>query len=153
MRKTPIIVLFAFLLAATAMPTLADGGGDRYASSSRLGAFQDLIESNDFERAVEELSAALEETPEDPDLLNLYAFSNRKLARFDIALEHYMKALEIDPEHRGANEYLGELYLQMGQLDKAEERLGVLDDACFFGCREYDKLKQAITEYRQQNPS
>jgi hypothetical protein len=61
--------------------------------------------------------------------------------------------LQIDPQHRGANEYLGELYLQIGQLDKAEERLEVLDKECFFGCEEFDELKEAIADYRKQNPS
>ncbi|MDJ0776416.1 MAG: tetratricopeptide repeat protein [Gammaproteobacteria bacterium] len=132
--------------------TLADGGS-RYESNSRLDAYYELIEASEYEQAIEKLAVALQDSPQDADLLNLYAFSNRKLARFDVALEHYMKALAVEPEHRGANEYLGELYLQMGELDKAEERLVVLDDACFFGCREYDMLEQAIREYRQQNPS
>ena len=91
--------------------------------------------------------------PDDADLLNLYAFSQRKLNKFDIALENYQKALQIDPEHRGANEYLGELYLILDQPDKAEERLEVLDRECFFGCEEYDELKQAIEDYRKQNPT
>ncbi len=76
----------------------------------------------------------LKETPEDADMLNLLAYSQRKLQRFDEALVNYQKALGIEPEHRGANEYLGELYLQLGQPDKAQERLQVLDEACFFGC-------------------
>ena len=32
------------------------------------------------------------------------------------ALAHYGKALELKPEHRGANEYLGELYLDLGRM-------------------------------------
>jgi hypothetical protein len=35
----------------------------------------------------------------------------------------------------------------MGQLDKAKERLKVLDGACFFGCEEYTDLKEAISAY------
>ena len=65
----------------------------------------------------------------------------------------YTKALEIKPRHLGANEYLGELYLEQGELEKAEERLAVLDKACFFGCDEFDDLERAIEEYRKQNPS
>jgi hypothetical protein len=45
------------------------------------------------------------------------------------------------------------IYLQLGQPEEAEKRLAVLDKACFFGCREYDELKQAIAEYRMKNPS
>jgi tetratricopeptide (TPR) repeat protein len=86
-------------------------------------------------------------------MLNLLAYSQRKLQRFDAALVNYQKALDIEPEHRGANEYLGELYLQLGQLDKAQERLQVLDDACYFGCDEFDELEEAIEVYRSQNSS
>ncbi len=50
--------------------------------------------------------------------------------------------------HRGANEYLGELYLQTGDLAKAKERLEKLDDICFFGCGEYNDLKAAIEAYK-----
>jgi tetratricopeptide (TPR) repeat protein len=75
------------------------------------------------------------------------------MKNFDIALDYYQQALAIEPDHRGANEYLGELYLQTGQPEKAEERLKVLDEECFFGCDEYDELEAAIEEYRKQNPS
>lgn len=152
MYKTALTFLVGLLVMLPFGGALADGGS-RYDSNSRLDPFYELIEAGKYEQAIEKLATALQDSPEDADLLNLYAFSNRKLERFDVALEHYMKALAVEPEHRGANEYLGELYLQTGQLDKAEERLVVLDDACFFGCREYDQLEQAIREYRQQNPS
>ena len=64
------------------------------------------------------------------------------------ALKHYKIALRLAPRHRGANEYLGELYLALGQLKKAEERLAVLDRACLFGCEEYTELKEAIAAYK-----
>ena len=54
----------------------------------------------------------------------------------------------IDPRHRGALEYSGELYLQTGPLDKAEQRLAALDKACFFRCSEYSDLKKAIERYK-----
>jgi hypothetical protein len=61
--------------------------------------------------------------------------------------------LALKPKHRGANEYLGELYLEMGDLAKAEERLEVLDGACWFGCDEYSDLKEAIAKYKAQTGS
>jgi Flp pilus assembly protein TadD len=134
------------------MPVLADGGNDS-STGSRLKAFQELIEKQQFQQAIKELDTALQDDPDDADLLNLLAYSHRQLEHFDIALDYYQQALKIKPKHRGANEYLGELYLILGQLEKAEERLAVLDKACFFGCGEYDELKQAIREYRRKNPS
>jgi len=46
--------------------------------------------------------------------------------------------------HRGANEYLGELFLELGRIDRAKERLAVLDRACPFGCAEYEDLRRRI---------
>lgn len=143
--STCLVIIAAGALSSAAV---ADGGyGNR---DSALTPFQKLIEAQRYQAAIDKLQSALAEKPNDADLLNLLAFSQRKLERFDEALVNYRKALEIEPEHRGANEYLGELYLQLGQPEMAEERLKVLDGACFFGCDEYDELENAIEAYRAE---
>jgi tetratricopeptide (TPR) repeat protein len=140
-------LILAFIAACTLSAGVhADGGyGNR---NSRLAPYQELIEAKKYEEAIEKLKAALAKKADDADLLNLLAFSQRKLMRFDEAMANYQQALRLEPEHRGANEYLGELYLQLDQPERAMERLQVLDDACFFGCSEYDDLKRAIRDYR-----
>jgi len=92
--------------------------------------------------------AGHEEDPEDADVLNLLGYGYRKTGDFDQSRGYYLQALAIEPKHRGANEYLGELYLETGQLDKAEERLAVLDKACWIGCEEYTELKESIDKYK-----
>jgi tetratricopeptide (TPR) repeat protein len=84
------------------------------------------------------------------DWNNLMGYSLRKGPTPDFAgaEKFYNEALRIDPKHRGALEYSGELYLQTGDLAKAEQRLAALDKACFFGCEEYDDLKKAIAQYK-----
>jgi tetratricopeptide (TPR) repeat protein len=150
MRGTLILILALTVSGITSTSVFADAGSSR---DSRLAPFQKLIDADKYEMAISELTKELGESPDDADLLNLLAYSQRKLMRFDEALVNYQKALEIEPKHRGANEYLGELYLQLGQLDKALERLKVLDKACFFGCEEFDELEEAIETYRSQNAS
>ncbi len=152
MIKKTLLKLVLVISVLTALPVFA-AGGDNWDSDSPLAPIQKLIEQQQFQQAIEKLDAALQDNPDDADLLNLMAYSHRKLDHFDIALDYYQKALQIVPKHRGANEYLGELYLRLGQLEEAEQRLAVLDKACFFGCDEFDELKQAIEEYRRQNPS
>ena len=149
-QRLLLVILLVFGLASS--PVVADGGSYS-GSNSRLAPFQELIEDEEYEQAITLLEEALRDDPDDADLLNLMVFSNRKLGNFDVALGFYQQALKIEPKHRGANEYLGELYLQLGKPEEAEKRLAVLDKACFFGCGEYDKLKQAIAEYRMKNPS
>ena len=67
--------------------------------------------------------------------------------QFDQALDAYQKALAINPDHLGANEYLGELFLQIGELEKARERLKKLNDICTAGCEELDDLNAAVLAY------
>lgn len=152
MRKLIILTLTLVFTGLFVLPASADGGGGSN-RDSRLAPFQELIEDEKFQQAIEELKQALEEDSDDADLLNLIAYSHRQLKHYDIALTYYQQALQIEPDHRGANEYLGELFLQLGQLKKAQQRLAVLDKECFFGCDEFDELEQAIEQYQKQNPS
>ena len=144
------LALLAFATGGT--PVLADGGGSGGGRESRLQPYQTLIDDKQYQKAIDELGKALQKKPQDADLLNLVAYSHRQLEDYETALDYYLQALEIKPKHRVANGYLGELYLQMGDLEKAEQRLQVLDGACFFGCDEYDELKQAIEDFRSRNP-
>jgi tetratricopeptide (TPR) repeat protein len=149
-----LIPLFIVLvLVGFGLPPVHADGADSNSKDSPMAPFQELISDEKYDQAITELDMALRDDPDNADMLNLMAYSHRKLGHFEIALDYYQKALQIEPEHLGANEYLGELYLQMGQLGKAEERLEVLDKECFFGCEEYDELEAAIADYRQQNPS
>ena len=90
------------------------------------------------------LKAALAKARNNADAWNLMGYAHRKLGQVDQALGFYQKALSLNAEHRGALEYLGELYLQTGRPKQAKEMLKRLDDACFFGCEEYDDLKKAF---------
>ncbi len=108
------------------------------------------VKAADYRTAIMLLNKVVVAKPKDADAWNYIGFSNRKLKRFDKALNAYQKALSIDPDHRGANEYLGELYLQTDDLANARKRLEKLDDICTFGCEEYNDLKAAIAAYENQ---
>ncbi|MEX1306448.1 MAG: tetratricopeptide repeat protein [Rhodovibrionaceae bacterium] len=143
--------LLAFGLAfGTAGGTWAMGSDSSTssASDSSYATGEELIAQGDYAAAIEELGVALEESPQNADVLNYLGYAHRKLGNYGEAEDYYLRALEIEPEHKGANEYLGELYLETGRPELAEERLEVLDGACFFGCEEYDALKQAIEAHK-----
>lgn len=95
-----------------------------------------------------EAFTALEQTQEavgpHPDVLNYMGFTSRKLGRLDDALGYYREALRLDPNHLGATEYLGELYIQMGQLDHARTQLARLDELCAYGCAQREELARWI---------
>jgi len=118
------------------------------AADPNYAAARQLVEDGKYADAIPLLEQVVAKDPKNADALNYLGYSNRKLGNTDAALTHYQAALALEPRHRGANEYLGELYLILGDLPKAEERLKVLDGACFFGCEEYTELKKAIAAYK-----
>jgi predicted Zn-dependent protease len=108
-------------------------------------AVKSMVDAGDYKSALTRLTALDQETPNDPDVLNLIGFSLRKTGHPDQALDYYTRALAQKPDHLGANEYLGELYLELKQPAKAEERLAVLQKACGT-CEEYEELKEKIAQ-------
>ena len=84
------------------------------------------------------------------DWNNLMGYSLRKGKTPDLAGagQFYDAALRIDPQHRGALEYSGELYLMTGELPKAEQRLAALEKVCAMKCEEYADLKQAVARFK-----
>ncbi|MEE8535919.1 MAG: tetratricopeptide repeat protein, partial [Kiloniellales bacterium] len=135
----------------------AMGGGIDSATAKKTNPdyvrAKDLIKAWNYAAAVPLLQAVVAAEPKNPDAHNDLGYSQRKLGDRQAALTSYLKAIELKPKHLGANEYLGELYLEMGQLEKAQGRLEVLDGACFFGCEEYRDLKAAIKAYRAKSTS
>ena len=84
------------------------------------------------------------------DWNNLMGYSLRRQATPDLdgAQRYYDAALRIDPRHRGALEYSGELALMKGELPVAEQKLEALARACVAPCEELDDLKSAIARYK-----
>ena len=108
---------------------------------------QTAIAQADYQSAIDHLNRVLTTQPNNPDVLNLMGFSKRKTGDQTSALAYYDKALSLQPNHIGANEYLGELYLELKQPAKAQERLDVLQQACGT-CEEYNELKEKIEKYK-----
>ncbi|MGF1612267.1 MAG: tetratricopeptide repeat protein [Kiloniellales bacterium] len=150
----------AVLICAAAGPAWAAGSGGTSSAPSRdtpsgntYAEAVRLIEAGNYRAAVPLLEQVVVDAPNSADAWNYLGFSHRKLGQYETALQYYDNALAIDPEHLGANEYMGELYLELGELAKAEERLDVLDGACFFGCAPYYELKEAIAAYKAKTGS
>jgi tetratricopeptide (TPR) repeat protein len=79
--------------------------------------------------------------PLQADTLNYLGFATRKLGDYKKGEEFYLQGLQIEPNHSGINEYLGELYIVTNRMDLAKERLEVLKTC---NCEEYDELKEII---------
>jgi len=107
-----------------------------------------LIEARQWAAALTELRRV--DDTSNADWNNLMGYTLRKQATPDLAAaeQYYNAALRIQPQHRGALEYSGELYLMKGDLPTAEQRLAALDKACTFSCSEYRDLKASIARYK-----
>ena len=130
----------------------SDSNNAKTKSSAYLSA-EKLIKKKQFSDAIVKLNDALATDSKNADIYNYLGFSNRKLGKMEEAAFFYSKALEINPKHKGALEYQGEMYLTLNQIEKAEENLKKLDKICFLGCSEFDKLKKSIMDKRSGKKS
>jgi Tfp pilus assembly protein PilF len=143
----------AFALALPVAVALAAGSSSTPTTGSapadgEYKMAQASIAQADYSTAMTHLQNVLASTPDNADALNLMGFSERKMGKLDQSLEYYNKALALNPNHLGANEYLGELYLDMKDVKKAQERLEVLKNACGGTCPEYTELKEKIEQFK-----
>jgi tetratricopeptide (TPR) repeat protein len=103
-----------------------------------------LINQERFPEAFAALTRAETAVGPHPDVLNYMGFVSRKMGNLDAALAYYDRALTLDPNHLGATEYLGELYVQMGEVDRARRQLSRLDELCAYGCAQREELARWI---------
>jgi len=126
--------------AATPTPTTQ--------ATKQLSAFLSeadaLIKQKNFTAALNLLKQADSTYANNADVNNLLGFSSRNLKQFSASARYYQKALRINPNHLGALEYQGELFLQTKKVSAAKKNLAKLKQLCGVNCEEYLDLKKAI---------
>ncbi|MEJ0025855.1 MAG: tetratricopeptide repeat protein [Rhizomicrobium sp.] len=156
MRKTWLgLASAAALLAMATTPSLSmgGGGGGGYSGGTNEPAMSDyavavrLIKHEKYAEAIPHLLIALADRPDDADILNYLGYTKRMTGDFPASLDYYKRALALKPEHKGAHEYLGELYLQMHDPASAQKELDTLASLCPEGCEERETLTKAIAAY------
>jgi Flp pilus assembly protein TadD len=155
----PVLALGAFLALSplvAAQPAHAFGSDSSSSSSDdkdkeketkegkALQDIQNQLNKGEFGPALSALVPFTAAHPENADGWNLRGYASRKLGQFDMAFGFYERALAIEPNHKGALEYMGELYVEMGQKDTALELLARLESLCPEGCVETAALKGFI---------
>ncbi|HEX2540665.1 MAG TPA: tetratricopeptide repeat protein [Caldimonas sp.] len=148
MRSATLRLCIASCLLFAAGPGIAADTGSTSAAADTLAPARAKIAAKDWTGAVAELKKV--EDANSADWNNLMGYSLRKAdpANYASAERFYNDALKINPKHRGALEYSGELYLMTGNLPMAEQRLAALDKACFLPCEEHRDLKRAVARYK-----
>lgn len=132
--------------AGISNPTIDDPAATRLDADYAAG--KAAIEAKDWKTAISALSSAALRDTRNADIENYLGYAYRHAGRLELAFKHYERALQLNPRHRGAHEYVGEAYLIVNDLAKAEEHLAALRRICRFPCEEYEDLEKAIAAYR-----
>ena len=160
-RKWAGLLVWALIVGLFLAPASVSAADDASPPSKPAMSLEEMtlakvrmkIKANKYESAIPMLMDVVMANPRNADAHNLLGYSYRKLGRYPEASQAYLKALEIDPDHKGALEYQGELFLKLGQLYKAEQNLNRLSALCWFGCEEHTDLKKAIAAYKAKGGS
>ena len=108
------------------------------------------LKAKDYAAALTELRDLAEDIQQ-ADVYNLLGFALRKTGDVRTSLTYYTKALELQPDHKAAREYLGELYVETGNMEKAKEQLAALAKLCPGGCEEREDLQKVINAKSASN--
>jgi len=112
--------------------------------NSELAKVTTLLNANNFKQALSDLKVIDSEFKNNADVNNLLGYSSRKLKQYKPAATYYEKALKINPNHLGALEYQGELFVLTNKVSAAKRNLSKLEKLCGLKCGEYLDLKKAI---------
>ena len=141
--STPAPVVSAAPTPAKATPTPAPSVAAKNVTTE-LTKIRTLIAAKNFSAALSALKVADKDFPNNADINNLLGYSARNLKQYKPAATYYVKALRIDPNHLGALEYQGELFMLTKKTSDAKKNLAKLKSLCGVNCEEYIDLKKAI---------
>lgn len=146
-----ISAALAAILATAPLAALAEASPEQTngiaAARADYERARRALDKLDWTGAIGALESALRHDSRDAEFQNLLGFAHRNNGNMDAAFRHYFKALELNPWHKGAHEYIGRAYLMVDKPEKAKEHLKLLEKYCFDACREHALLKRAIDEY------
>lgn len=135
---------FSILAAPVFAVGTSDDSSAETAAISGYDEAKALIDAGDYSTALPKLLVLTAAEPKNADAWNLLGYTHRKLGQFDDSALAYTQALTLNPDHLGALEYQGELFLQTGKPDLAKANLARIKGICG-DCEESEDLEKAIT--------
>ena len=147
-KTAPMPAILAFLLAVLPAPAIAVDSEPPSPASAEHAAGRKAIEARNWNAAIQSLTSAAQRDSGNADIHNLLGYAYRNAGQLEPALKHYQRALQLEPRHLGAHEYIGEAYLMADNFAKAEEHLAALKRYCTMVCEERDDLAGKIAAYR-----
>jgi Flp pilus assembly protein TadD len=138
-----ILAIFSVLAAPVMAAGTSDGSS---AASPTISAYDEakaMVGEGNFAAALPKLITLTKEDPKNADAWNLLGFTYRKLGQLADSDKAYMTVLKINPNHLGAREYQGELFITTGKLDQAKANLAKLQTLCG-KCEQYEDLAKSL---------
>ena len=140
-------LLLATALLFSTQVWAAGSYGYEPSASKLINDAKKLIKNDKHERAIKKLKKAVKEEPDNADIYNYLGFAHRKIGDYYKSKIYYEKALSIQPDHKLALEYQGELFLKLDDVHSAQSNLFKLRILCPEGCDELTDLDIAISKY------
>ena len=124
-------------------------GSYRYepSASKLINDAKKLIEKEKYKRAIVKLEKAKKDEADNADIFNYLGFAHRKIGNYEESKIYYQEALSIQPDHKLALEYQGELYLTLNDINSAQSNLMKLEALCPQGCDALADLNKAVSKY------
>jgi Flp pilus assembly protein TadD len=150
-----IVLMSIFVVGVASVSTSVVAAGteaapDVNATDPDFVAGKSAIQTKAWQAAITSFSKVVAREPKNADAHNYLGYANRNLGKMDESFKEYNIALKLDPDHKGANEYIGVAYLKVNQPEKAKEHLARLEKICGKRCEEYEDLAKAIAAYQQK---
>lgn len=161
--RSVVLAICASLLVLPAPPAGAIMSGAESprarSSDSDYADGREAFLRKDWKATIESLLKVVARRPHHDNAHNMLGFAYRKLGEHERAFHHYERALELNPRHKQALEYLGEGYLELGRIEEAKATAIRLDEVCRFvvmafdnngwkqGCEERDDLERAFAAH------
>ena len=149
--KSAGILLVAATIGLSSGIALGMGSSWGDSSDDKMKQAIKAVESKDYVGAINLLKDVLSGDAKNADALNYMGYSYRKIGNYERAMAFYKQALDVKPDHKGANEYIGEAYLEMKKPEMAKVYLDKLAKICGMDCDEYKELKKALDDYEAKN--
>lgn len=143
------VILLALLVAGAAHAAGPRTKDPETRSERDIARATEWIRDGKYERSVRVLKEVAERDPGNADAWNLLGYVHRKMGKLEESGGCYERALTINPDHKGALEYQGELFLMQNDTDAARANLERLKTLCPEGCEELSELEAAIAAHEK----
>ena len=142
-----------FLLAMVVPAAALAAGMDSEAEvpEGDFAAARALMDKGEYSAALPPLNKAAANMPANADVFNLLGYAFRNLGRLDESAVAYKRALALDPDHLGALEYQGELFILLDDVESAKRNAARLVTLCPYGCPELHDLTADIAKWAAEN--